>query len=320
MITIADYQPQPTIDQELATLAYTAVQGWPDQRPITPALVASRLQPAGHAPPTVIAITRSPNGTLIGAAALRWPAYPTTPGRLWGPVIHPHHQHQHHGHAHRLLKALTERLAARPVWLTTAEIPTTRHAAIRLYTRAGWQPAGTATLLKADLQQPPPPAPQPLKGLRLTTVAALDSHNEPWLHTAIADLLTTTSQVGPAGADDTLHLWQADHRYHPDCLILAIDHTQLVGVALTYLLAHTHPTEPTEALLGDLHIAHHLHSHLIRQHLLHSTLTTARRHHATVARAVVPQHPDLLAAHQDAGFYPAATLRYLACNGPARGL
>ncbi len=113
MITIADYQPQPTIDQELATLAYTAVQGWPDQRPITPALVASRLQPAGHAPPTVIAITRSPNGTLIGAAALRWPAYPTTPGRLWGPVIHPHHQHQHHGHAHRLLKALTERLAAR---------------------------------------------------------------------------------------------------------------------------------------------------------------------------------------------------------------
>ena len=44
-ISVVDYRSTPDLDADLADLTYAAVHGWPDQRPVTAALVRSWLRP-----------------------------------------------------------------------------------------------------------------------------------------------------------------------------------------------------------------------------------------------------------------------------------
>ncbi|WP_239335314.1 GNAT family N-acetyltransferase [Frankia sp. CiP3] len=126
-ISVADYRPSPALDAELAELAYASVRGWPDQRPITPALVRSRLRAAGDAPPTSLAFHRDNAGRLKAAAALRWPSRSHAVGRIWGPIVHPTAQRRGLGRA--LLDELGARTAGVDGRVTTAEIPGTRTTA-----------------------------------------------------------------------------------------------------------------------------------------------------------------------------------------------
>src|SRR5262245_5013851 len=102
------YQPDSSLDDELASLCHQAIEGRTDQRPITADLVASRLAAGAGQPATLLTTVRDPGGRLIGAAALRWPYVAGGIGRLWGPVVHP--DRHGHGLGTGLLAAITGRL------------------------------------------------------------------------------------------------------------------------------------------------------------------------------------------------------------------
>ena len=75
---VLDYRPDAALDTDLADLCYAALFGWPDQRPVTPALVRAWLRPAGTTA-TTLALHRGHEGRLLGAAAVCWPATPDPP-------------------------------------------------------------------------------------------------------------------------------------------------------------------------------------------------------------------------------------------------
>jgi GNAT superfamily N-acetyltransferase len=296
---VAPYLPRTSLDAELAALGYAAVSGWPDQRPITAALVRSRLRPAGHAAATMLATHRDSAGRLVGAAALRWPSYPDTPGRLWGPIVHPAHRHQ--GIGTRLLTALATRIG--DCVILTAEIPTRRADTLRFYQTAGWHDAGTATLLKRRL---PLPATADLPpDLRLRFPRPREDLTGP-----LARLAATADPSSPAAAD-TFSRWSADERYTPAGLALADHHGRLTGVALAYPLAHSDAVEPAEVLLADLIAAPDNDTTALRGALitaaLHQAATTVD---ATVARAVVGA-PTLVKLLNELGFSHVDEVRYL---------
>jgi hypothetical protein len=91
-VTFSVYQAGSGLDDELARLCSQAIHGRTDRRPVTADLVASRLAAGAGQPVTLLAAVRDPDRRLIAAAALRWPYVRTGIGRLWGPVVHPHHQ------------------------------------------------------------------------------------------------------------------------------------------------------------------------------------------------------------------------------------
>ncbi len=333
VIHLQQYQPGTALDGQLAALAYTAMSGWPDQRPVTPALVRSRLTITSTPPaePTTVRLTvpgtavsslvvtcRDTTGQVIAAAALR-PATPMGPGRLWGPGVDP--AHRGNGLGRRLLDALTEAAHHSGIdlaRLSSAEIPVIRSGGRALFTNAGWVLAGELSLLRRGLpftSHHPETLALPRVAIRLPA-----QETEPGLAQQIGNLYQRCHPGVPSSiADATLARWSADERFTPDCLTLAETDGQLLGAALVYPLAHTWPSEPTEALLADLLITPNLDTgtaadgdaEVLRVILSWQALTTAATvHDARTARAL-PQTTDTatIAALTRLGFADRGTCR-----------
>jgi len=310
MIDVVDYLPDPGVDAELADLGYTAVHGWPDQRPITASLVRSWLRPTGTTATTLV-MHRRADGRLLAAAALRWPATLEATGRLWGPIVHPDARGNGLGSA--LLATLAEILAARPgVRVRTGEIPETRTAGWSLFERAGWHGSGTSCLLKRVL---PADGGDPV-GVPVRTIRFGE-----YVDRALASLFgAARPHLGHATARDTYTRWTADARYTPDGLLLADGPDGLLGAALVYPLSHVGRDEPSEALLADVIGSRQLDpaaAASVRSALVAAALDAGTRMGAAVARAVVDD-PDLAATLRAAGFTDADQIRYYSPPAAAR--
>ena len=320
-ITVVDYRPAPDLDAELADLAYAAVHGWPDQRPYTAAFLRSRLRPLGMTATTLV-LGREPDGRLVAAAALRWPATLEDTGRLFGPVVHPDARRA--GVGRDMLATVIDVIAARPgVRVTTIAVPELRTVGWSLFESAGWTPVRISVLLQRDL-----PA-----EILLTTVPVRAPHPGEYLDPAITALVASARpELGYAAARDTLAQWRDDTRYTPDGLLLVDGPDGLVGAALVYPLAHAEideppglrvsagaAGEPPEARLEELLIARHLDAELatqVRAALVAAALHVGAAAGAKVARAVVHE-PDLAATLQAAGFEVVDRIRYY--NPPVGG-
>ncbi|WP_066374676.1 GNAT family N-acetyltransferase [Herbidospora mongoliensis] len=298
--TIA-YQPGTPLDEELADLGYAAMRGWPDQRPVTPALVRSRLRPSGNAQPTTVLLARLTDGTLAAAAALRQ-AGPGLPARLWGPVVAPEWQKRGLGTA-LLQQAATCQPDGETI-LLTAEIPEVRKHGCEFFEQAGWQPHSTAALLKADLTA--------LSNLpdrdwvRVRRAEAFDADALSRLYQAV------NPDHGWQVAEDTYRRWSADERFVSDGLLI-VDRPggDLHGAALMYPLAHDDPAEPAEALLADVLVDPATDRADVAPPLITAALTAGLRHHAVVARAIVPSSaPSLLADLHTLGMTTTGQIRY----------
>ncbi len=303
-ITVVDYRPDPQLDAELANLGYAAIQGWPDQRPFTPALVRSSLRPAGMTAST-LALHRDADGTLLATAAVRWPATLEATGRLWGPIVHPAVRGRGLGGA--LLATVVEVLAARPgVRVITAEIPESRTEGWSLFERAGWRASGTSSLLKRPL---------PTNEDIPTTVPVRTVRAGEYLDQALATRFGgARPDLGYATARDTYSRWSADSRYVPDGLLLVEGPQGLQGATLVYPLSHSVTGEPAEALIADLITCRHLDRTTAaaeRSALVAAALKAGAAAGAAVARAVVDD-ADVLATLLVAGFEVADRLRYYA--------
>ncbi|WP_322769838.1 GNAT family N-acetyltransferase [Frankia sp. Cr1] len=265
-LSFVDYQPNPALDTELAALAYACLRGWPDQRPITAALVRSRLHPIGHAPATTLGLHHDDHGALTAAAAIRWPTGTGDVGRIWGPLVHPTTQRNGLGRA--LLDGILTVAGTIGERITTAEIPATRLHGCALFHTAGWTLSDNAALLRCSL--PLPQADYP--GLRFRHPRPDEN-----IRDVVAKLYHLTY---PGAAPDisahTLARWSQDERFQPCSLTLAEDDQRTVAIALVYPLAHTHPDEPAEALLGDILIHPDAYDEtLLRQALIAHALNSA---------------------------------------------
>ncbi|WP_082801670.1 GNAT family N-acetyltransferase [Herbidospora cretacea] len=300
------YLPGTALDEKLADLGYAAMRGWPDQRPVTSALVRSRLRRNGNAQPTTMLLARLPNGTLAGAAALRHGTAPGLSARLWGPIVAPEWQRRGLGTA---LLQQAVRCHDGGASLLTAEIPEARKHGCEFFERAGWQLHSTATLLKADLTALPD-VPHPGRvGVRQAEASDADALSR--LYQSIHP------EHGQQVAEDTYLRWTADERFVSDGLLIAAGTgDQLRGAALMYPLAHMDPAEPTEALLADVLIDPATERSDVAAPLIAAALAAGLRHHAPVVRAIVPDSAtDLLSDLHAVGLAPAGQIRYFRANG-----
>lgn len=301
-ITTAVYRPGTPLDEELAGLGYAAMRGWPDQRPVTAALVRSRLRPQGTVPPSIVFLVRSASGGLAAAAALRQPAGPTASARLWGPVVAPEWQRKGLGSA--LLKQATECLPSRATVLT-AEIPATRGHGCKIFERAGWRLYSAAALLKARII-PTSDAPDHDQQLRVRPADVSDAAALGRLYSA------AHPEHGHDVAQDTYRRWAADERFVDDGL-LVVDGAggDLQAAALVYPLIHSGCGEPPEALLADVLVHPAADRTALTRPLIAAALAAGARHDAVVARAIVPTTAhDLLAHLQAAGMAMEEEIRY----------
>jgi GNAT superfamily N-acetyltransferase len=312
-------RPDPDLERHLAHLAYAAIYGQTDQRPITAGLVQSTLLPTGQAPPTLLATLHTDQGEPIGAVALRWPASPREVGRLWGPVVHPRYQRQGLGRA--LLDEVGDQLArARATaGFTTDGVPASRERGHGLFGAAGWEHNGTSVLLKAPLREPASPPEGPVRHLENGEDRS-------------AELTRLYAACHPdddaAAAADVFTRWRADTRFRPDCLILAPGPPgRIRGAALIYPQAFTDPPpwpglpdEPTEALVAELLVdPHEPDTDQLRHHLLGAGLFAGHRRGAAVARAVVDLRENAtLAALGRHGFTRVDELHFYARHQPVQ--
>ena len=301
-VSVEDYRPGRDLDDELASLGYTAVQGWPDQRPTNPALVRSMLRPAGMSASTAV-LMRDQDRSLLAAAALRWPATLDAPGRLWGPIVHPDTRGRGIGRV--LMQTVGDLIAAHPgVTFITTEIPESRTAGWALFERHGWRSAAMSTLLARPLPgDEAAPSPIPVRAAR----------KGEYLATALATLFASCRpDISPNTARDTSTRWSGDSRYTPDGLLLAEGPQHLLGAALVYPARHHSADEPPEARLADLLIWHgldHPTAHDIRTALVAAALRAGAAAGASTARAVTDD-PDLIATLLAAGFKPVDKIRH----------
>ncbi len=301
-ILLEDYRSTPDLDAELAELGYASVQGWPDQRPLTPAMVRSLLRPGGMTA-TTLALHRDRNRRLVGAAALRWPATLSASGRLWGPVVHPSAQRA--GVGRELLDTLVAVLRSRPGFqFTTTEIPEARVAGWSLFEQLGWRKDSPSTLLSRPL-----PA-----GLTVaTTVPVRAIRPREYVASALAELFALARpHLCSSIARDTFARWSADARYTADGLLLAGETDRLSGAALVYPSRHNSPDEPAEALLSDVLVDDRLdpsRAAEVRTALVASALQMADGTGAAVARAVV-NNPELRGTLQSMGFVEVDRIRH----------
>lgn len=293
-VTITEYQPHTSLDNQLVALGRKVLAGWPDTRPVTTSLVRSRLRPTGTAPATLLAVCRDEQTTLLGAAALRYPGHPGAPGRLWGPVVDPNLERAGIGTA--LLTALTPYLNGFAV--TSAEVPASRARAVRFFDRAGWTRTASAHLLTRPLPIDAPDA----AGGRVEVWPAGERDVRDILARLYADTYPDADQ-GTATA--TFDRWRADERYRPEHLHLAETDDGTVAAALLYLLAADDHTEPAEVLIGDVLTRQELHAAGAAVHeLLLAGLRQAGEYGARVARAIVTDTVVLTVLH-DLGFQRA---------------
>ncbi|MFR9675821.1 GNAT family N-acetyltransferase [Streptomyces sp. TR02-1] len=310
---LAPYTPVPALDTELADLGYDCVRGFADQRPITPSLVRSRLAEHRTATHTMLATYRSSGDrTLIGAAALRPPAAPGGTGRLWGPLVRPGHRRR--GLGRRLLIALTPALRSMDGTVTTTEIPNDRPGTHTFFQTAGWgKDLNGATLWKALLPLTSPTGPPP------TTVRCAQPDED----LTRIDALYAAARPGDRNAARAGDRWRSDERFRNSCLTFADDGDRLLAAALVYPLAHTHPEESAEALLGDLllHPDAHDRSHLALHAARWALTAAAHAAGATIARTVVDDRDTTaLRLVQHLGFTKRATIRYYQPPQPEEAL
>jgi GNAT superfamily N-acetyltransferase len=312
-ISVVDYLPTPDLDGELADLGHAAVLGWPDQSPVTASVVRSALRATGTTA-TTLALYRDPDGILVGAVALRWPATLEAPGWLWGPVVHP--SVRHGGLGERLLAAIEDVLATRPgVRVVTAEIPESRAQGWNLYERAGWHRVGAASLLTRALPAARLGRNDPAGGGITVRNARPGEYLDPDLARLYAGM---RPDLGHATARDTYTRWTLDERYDPDGLLLAEDASGLAGAALVYPMTHNRYGEPYEALLADLITGTWLApgpAQAVRAALVDSALLTGAALGAVRARAIVDD-PDLVQTLLLAGFQVVDGVRYYGAPGP----
>jgi hypothetical protein len=169
--------------------------------------------------------------------------------------------------------------------LSTAEIPVIRVAG-QLFTTAGWQIRRELVQYTRNLPFAEPLA-RPITGE--TLIRPLQPIED--LRARLADL---SHRCAPGARQSltyaTFARWSSDERFAPDCLLLAEHDTTLVGAALVYPLAHSDPSEPTEALLADVLIDPALpveDAAALRRQLSRRALTSAcTGHRAQVVRAL----------------------------------
>jgi len=308
-ITVVPYAPSTTLDIELARLAYTCIQSWPDQRPVSASLVAARLQPHSPGTPTMLAVSRDDNGRLTAAAALRPGAGPGDRTRLWGPLVQPERQRQGLGTA--LLAALQPHVPA-GVALTSAEVPAQRTAATAFFASADWHLLADAALFKKDLDTPLPLGPIP-RGFTVRPARHLEDLSAP-LEKLFA---ACRPHQGPEAAAGAFARWSGDRRYRINCLMLLEDRTgALRAAALAYPLAHADTDEQPEALLADLLVHPDLADRdaaAVRDALAARALNQARERGGIIGRAVVPEaDTGTRACLRRLEFAATATLLYFA--------
>jgi ribosomal protein S18 acetylase RimI-like enzyme len=292
----------PNLDGELAELGYVAVRGWPDQRPVTPAMIRSLLRPGGMTA-TTLAMQRDRSGRLVGAAALRWPATLSASGRLWGPIVHP--TARNNGVGRELLATLMEVTRSHPgVRFTTTEIPESRAEGWKLFEHLGWRKQTPSTLLARPL---------PARLNVSTSVPVRSVRPGEYVDKALADLFALVRpHLCPSIARDTFARWSADARYTSDGLLLAGAPDDLSGAALVYLSRHSGPDEPAEALLSDILVSPKLDPILaaeVRTALIGAALAMADGSGVEVARAVV-DNPELRSSLQSMGFVEMDRIRH----------
>jgi GNAT superfamily N-acetyltransferase len=295
-ITVDDYRPSPALDEELAALGYTGIQGWPDQAPVDASLARAMLRPAGMTATTLL-LHRDDDGRLLAGAAVRWPATLDSTGRLWGPVVQP--DARGHGLGRSLMLAIGELLARRPgVLISTTEIPESRKVGWALFVDAGWDSAGIRTLYQRPVD-PFSPAAAP------DEVAVRPLATGEYVAPGLADLFAASRpELGPTTARDTFARWSADSRYRAEGLLLAEHDGRLIGAAIVYPSSSDRPDEPAEALLLDLLVAADLpgdQAEAVRRSLIRGALGAAAAMGMTVARSVVDSEA-LAADLMDAGF------------------
>jgi GNAT superfamily N-acetyltransferase len=301
-IDVVDYRPEFDLDNDLAELGYAALHGWPDQRPVTAALVRSLLRALGTTAST-LALHRNTDGRLLAAAAIRWPASLEGIGRLWGPLVHPAARGGGLGAA--LLETVGHLIAARPgVRVQSAEIPAQRIGGWTLFERAGWQPAGSSTLWRL-------PLPSRGRGPTIVVVRPVRAGEYPDQHLA-ALFAAARPELGYGMARDTYTRWSADERYTSEGLLLAETAEGLLGAVLVYPLTQPGGPEPAEALLADVLVHTRLEggaAAAVRAALVDGAIRVSETAGATVVRAIV-EDPDLMATLKDAGFQLVDEIRY----------
>jgi GNAT superfamily N-acetyltransferase len=308
IVTVGSYRPDPDVDADLADLCFAAIQGWPDQSPVSPEMVRSVLRPAGMTATSLI-VHRDEQGTMLAAAALCWPATLDTTACLWGPIVHPRARGSGIGRA--LLDTVADVMATRPgVRVTTAQIPQARTEGWSLFEHAGWSRAGTSTLLKREL---PAEDAACAEMSAPAEVSVRTVRTGEYLDQALATLFAAARpQLGFAAARDTYARWTADARYTPDGLLLAVDDDRLLGAAIVYPTTHELPGAPAEAQLTDLLTDQTLDPprlNTVQSALVAAALRVGAEMGAAVARAVVAC-PYLAATLVAAGFQVADTIRY----------
>jgi ribosomal protein S18 acetylase RimI-like enzyme len=301
VISVVDYVPAPDLDADLADLAYSAVHGWPDQRPYTAAFLRSRLRPRGMTATTLV-LGRDAGGRLVAASALRWPATLEDAGHLFGPIVHPDARGA--GVGTDVLAAMIDVIGNRPgVRVTTIAVPESRTTGWTLFERAGWTPVRTSVLLQREL-----PA-----EILLTTVPVRAPQPGEYLDPAIAALAAAARpDLSYAAARDTLAQWRDDERYTSDGLLLVDGPDGLIGAGLVYPLAHPDNGEPAEARLEEILIAERLDpetSTQVRSALVAAALHVGAAAGASVARAEVAD-AEIVATLHGAGFEVVDRIRY----------
>ena len=292
-VDIVDYRPDPDLDGDIADVCYAAIHGWPDQGPVTGSLMRSWLRPQGLTA-TTLALHRDAAGSLVGAAALRWPATPDLATQLWGPFVHP--SAQRHGLGRALVGALVRVAENKPgVRITSYGVPEARRAGWRLFERLGWTRSAAASIVEHPLPTPARPTSYPVRTARAGE----------YLDPALAELVSSARpHLSYAVARDTYARWADDTRYTREGLVLVDGPDHLLGAALVYTLKHLGDPEPTEANVQDVIVRGDLDDATavaVRASLITAVLAAGAEMGAVVARSTM-QDPEVTQALVDAGF------------------
>ncbi|MDN3260822.1 GNAT family N-acetyltransferase [Streptomyces sp. CSDS2] len=188
---------------ELAALSQECIVGYSDDRPVSAALVRSRLTNALTGAPPVLAVTRDERG-LLGWCAVRRPEPGEARARLWGPVVAP--SARRGGLGTRLLRTVVE-AAEWP--LVTTDVPDDRDGAGEFFTQSGWEAAGSVTVLRGI----------PADALSEST-GMVTAEDVAGLGAYVAAAARGYADLPAPFAESTLRRWQRDARFRPGNLLL----------------------------------------------------------------------------------------------------
>jgi hypothetical protein len=252
-LQVIDYAPDNALDLALARLSYSSISTRSDHRPVTQALVRSRLTHVHGGPPTTLLLCRENDSGLLGAAALRWPERFSGTGKLWGPVVANNHRARHLGS--ELLELAMETASKRPEQCTrwiSAEIPATDKAAIGLFIKRDWQVVDRGTLLRGDVETLERSLLSRDSPFTVQSLATLQEHDREIARRAVVDLYRDCyPALGEEAAKGALERWRRDERFREDALIfLRTADGTFSGAILLYPLDHLDSQEPSECLIA----------------------------------------------------------------------